>query len=393
LKALLFDRSVPKIAAARVASGWRPGSGARLGPIRLADVEEPPLPGPGWQRVRPRLSGICGSDLATIDGRASLYFEPLVSFPFVPGHEVVGELDDGTRVVLEAVLGCAARGIDPPCEGCAGESGGACRNVAFGHLSPGLQTGYCADTGGGWGVAMVAHDSQIRRLAEDMDDETAVMIEPAACAIHAVGALHGRGPVAGAVAVVGAGTLGLCCVAALRMFRPPDLLIAVAKHPAQRRIALDIGADVAVEPSELQRAVRRSTGSMVYGRHLSGGVAAVIDCVGSSRSIEDSVAVVQPRGQVVLVGMPGRVSVDLTGLWHRQVALEGAYAYGANALGTGRRTFDLADELVRVRSLGRLVSALYTLDRYREAIEHAAGAGRLGSVKVAFDLRHERGRK
>jgi hypothetical protein len=38
------------------------------------------------------------------------------------------------------------------------------------------------------------------------------------------------------------------------------------------------------------------------------------------------------------------------------------------------------------------VSATYPLDRYAEAIEHAAQAGRRGAVKVAFDLRHEKRR-
>jgi len=33
--------------------------------------------------------------MATLDGRTSRYFEDLVSFPFVPGHEVVGVLDEG----------------------------------------------------------------------------------------------------------------------------------------------------------------------------------------------------------------------------------------------------------------------------------------------------------
>ena len=47
-------------------------------------------------RVKPLLAGICGSDLATIAGKSCFYFSPLVSLPFVPGHEVVGELlDDG----------------------------------------------------------------------------------------------------------------------------------------------------------------------------------------------------------------------------------------------------------------------------------------------------------
>jgi hypothetical protein len=89
----------------------------------------------------------------------------------------------------------------------------------------------------------------------------------------------------------------------------------------------------------------------------------------------------------VLVGMPGRVSVDLTPLWHREVVLGGAYAYGTEPAAGGRRTFDVAMDLVAEADLGRLVSALYPLERYTEAIEHAATAGRRGAVKVAFDLR------
>jgi threonine dehydrogenase-like Zn-dependent dehydrogenase len=150
VKALQIERSLPRFAAARVAGAVAPGRGARSGPLRLVDVDPPAPPADGWVRVRPRLAGICGSDLATIDATSSRWFDPIVSFPFVPGHEVVGELDDGARVVLQPVLGCAARGIAPPCPGCASGQVGQCRNVAFGHLEPGLQTGFCSDTGGGW---------------------------------------------------------------------------------------------------------------------------------------------------------------------------------------------------------------------------------------------------
>ncbi len=116
VKALVFERNVARYAAARVAGAVVAGRGAAWGPLRLRDADVPDLPTPGWERLRPRLAGICGSDLATIDSRSSRYFEPIVSFPFVPGHEVVGDRDDGTRAVLEAVLGCVARGIDPPCD-------------------------------------------------------------------------------------------------------------------------------------------------------------------------------------------------------------------------------------------------------------------------------------
>jgi len=60
-------------------------------------------------RFTPRLARHLRSDLATLDAAPPL-LEHLVSFPFVPGHEVVGDVEggrlDGCRAVLEPVLGC-----------------------------------------------------------------------------------------------------------------------------------------------------------------------------------------------------------------------------------------------------------------------------------------------
>jgi threonine dehydrogenase-like Zn-dependent dehydrogenase len=388
VRALVFERSIPRYAAARVAGSFVPGVGAKVGPLTLSDVDEPALPGPGWRRVRPRLAGICGSDLATVDGRSSRYFEPIVSFPFVPGHEVVGDVAGGGRVVVEAVLSCVPRGIHPPCPSCAAGHTGSCQHLALGDLEPGLQIGYCADTGGGWSTGLVAHESQLHPVPDGMSDEAAVMVEPAACAVHAA-QRPALGEVATAV-VLGAGTLGLCTVAALRHYRPPGTLVAVAKHPEQRRLAADLGADVVVGPGEVKRAVRRLTRSPMVGGAVGEGADLVFDCVGTADSINDSLAVVRPRGKVVLVGMPGRVAVDLTALWHKEIGLLGAYAYGREP--DGARTFDLAFHLVADARLDRLVSASYPLDRYREAIDHAANAGGRGAVKVVFDLRGEKHR-
>ena len=118
---LLFERSLPRFAAARVVSTLGSGRGVGVGPLRLVERDAPAAPAEGWVHVDPTLSGICGSDLATLDGRSSRYFEDIVSFPFVPGHEVVGTVAEdavgadgaalaaGSRVVLQPVLGCAAR--------------------------------------------------------------------------------------------------------------------------------------------------------------------------------------------------------------------------------------------------------------------------------------------
>jgi threonine dehydrogenase-like Zn-dependent dehydrogenase len=349
--------------------------------------------------VKPRLAGICGSDLSTIDGTSSRYFEPIVSFPFVPGHEVVADrtgTDGGDRVVLEPVLGCVARNIDPVCAACARGDLGNCERIAFGDLEPGLQTGYCCDTGGGWSTLMVAHPSQLHPVPTAMSDEAAVMVEPTACAVH--GALAAGLREGDTVVVIGAGTLGLLTIAALRALTPAGIILSTAKYPVQRELALALGATTVVEPAELARAVRRTTGTLALGDgdivRLAGGADAVVDCVGSEASLADALAVARPRGRITMVGMPGHVHVDLTGLWQREISLAGAYAYGTETLADGsrRRTFDLAFELVESADLGRLLSATYPLDRYTDAISHAAGAGPRGGVKIAFDLRNEKER-
>jgi threonine dehydrogenase-like Zn-dependent dehydrogenase len=394
MKALVFERSLPRFGAAMAATALRRGTAtaARVGPLKFADRPEPGLPGPDWVRLHPRLAGICGSDLATISGTSSRWFEPIVSFPFTPGHEVVADTADGRRVVVEPVLGCVARNITPVCSFCASGDLGRCERLTFGCCKPGLQSGFCADTGGGWSTSMVAHPSQLHVVPSELSDEDAVMVEPAACAIHA--ALAAGSVDGGTVVVIGAGTLGLLTAAALTTWNKPARLIVAAKYPEQLRAAKRFGATSVVVPDELMRNVRRATGSLAIGdgaiERLTGGADVVFDCVGSADSIQSALTVTRPGGRIVLVGMAGSTKIDLTPLWHREITLQGAYAYGVEPMLDGRRTFDAAFELAAKHSLGKLVSALYPISRFDDAIAHAAAAGSRGAVKVAFDLRAER---
>lgn len=382
MKALVFSRKPTKFAAAMVAGRLTPGGGAKVGPLALRDVDAPELPGPGWVRVRPRLAGICGSDLATIDGTSSRWFEPIVSFPFTPGHEVVGDLDDGTRVVVVPVLSCVTRGFSLVCPPCADGRINHCERIGFGDLEPGLQCGFCESTGGGWSTLMVAHESQLVALPAELSDEAAVLVEPTACAVHAASLVDADDE----IALIGSGALGLLTIAALRQARPDAVIIATAKHPQQRELARALGASSVVAPNELDRAVRARSGTMKLDNgQLSGGIGTVVDCVGSAESIAQALRIAAPGGTIHAVGMPGVTTVDLTPLWQREVALKGAYAYE-------RADFDTAVALVAALDLGRLVSATYPLRRYEDAIAHAADAGSRGAVKIAFDLRSERER-
>ena len=382
-----MDRKLGRMGLAKVLSAVAPTTAAKAGPLELVRGDDPALPGPEWLRLRPRMSGICGSDLATVNGHAGAYFDSIVSFPFTLGHEIVadvvstvadraGDIDTvgARRVVVIPVLHCAIRGVDPLCAACAAGDINRCERVAFGHVKAGLQTGFCAETGGGWSEGLVAHPLQLVDVPDDLTDEDAVMIEPAACAARAA-RLH----IGGDVAIIGAGTVGLLTLAAIVGRGEGGTAMIAAKYPAQQRFAKALGATVCA-PGELPRLIRSRSSSLVAGDQLTGGVAQVFDCIGTSQSLQQALSIVAPGGEVVLVGMPAIVEVDLTAMWHREVRITGCYAYR-------REDFDTAIELVRRFQLGRMVSATYRLDEYDTAIAHAANVGPRDAIKIAFDMR------
>lgn len=399
--ALELYRSLPKYATGRALNGTA-GKFLRtnlpgllvgpVAPLRLVTLDEPAVRRPGWARLRPRLSGICGSDLGMLTGATSLYFSPLVSMPFVPGHEVVGELLEdcldlprGTRVVIDPVLACAARG-QVPCEECAAGRANRCNRVTVGHVSPGLQSGYCADTGGGWGEVMTAHRSQLHAVPDELSDEQAVLVEPLACAVQL--AARAEVPAGGSVLVSGAGAVGLFAVLALRELTSAERITVVAKHSRQAELARAFGATDVVRPQEAMRAVRRTTGALRVSAELPaslgeemllGGVDVAVDCVGSTSSLDLSMRSTRAGGRVVLSGMPA-IGADLSPAWFRELAVVGSYASSGDA-------FDVAMRLAATAPLAGLVSGRYPLARWREALDHAHSVGHLGGVKVCFDVR------
>jgi threonine dehydrogenase-like Zn-dependent dehydrogenase len=387
---LEYHRSPARYVASRAATGTSIGGraagvlAANLSPLRLLNRPDPRRPGPEWTRVRPVLSGICGSDLGLLTGRNSPYLSALVSMPFSPGHEVVGEtlddlpgIDRGTRVVIDPVLGCAARGIDP-CEACAANAHNRCDRLTAGQVSVGLQTGFCADTGGGWSRMLVAHASQLHKVPDSLDDHTAVLVEPLACAVRA--ARRVELPEGASVLVVGAGTVGLLTVLALREHTKAGPIYVVARYAHQRERAAAVGATDVIAPDRAAWALRRTTGGFLAkpergDEFLLGGVDVVFECTGGS-GLGTALRVARAGGTVVLSGMPNQ-TVDLTPAWFRELELVGAYA-------SGGADFPDALTLAHAPALAGYVDAIYPLSRWRDAIGHAAAAGRLGTVKVAF---------
>jgi threonine dehydrogenase-like Zn-dependent dehydrogenase len=314
-----------------------------------------------------------------------------VSFPFVPGHEVVGDLLDdtgelraGTRVVIDPALTCAARGV-PECAACRDGRRQQCTGLVGGDLGPGMQTGYCAETGGGWASVLLVHHSQLHAVPDTLPDRAAALLEPFACAVHAAErGLAERGGAAPELALVaGSGPLGLLTILALRATGWTGHLLAVARHPRQRERALRLGASQAVTPDAALAAARRLTRSARLdpdrgSPFLLDGVDVAFECAGTPSALDLALRTTRAGGRVVLVGLPP-AGVDLAPVWFRELELIGSYAASAGFA----RALKFASQVTG--ELSELVSAVYPLRAWRQAIDHALDAGRLGAARIAFE--------
>ena len=131
------------------------------------------------------------------------------------------------------------------------------------------------------------------------------------------------------------GTMGLAAIAGLRRYLPDVRIIVGARYPHQRVLAKQLGADSssrrpscpvrsAVPPAATWSATT-SAPAPTSRSTPSATAPASTDCLRITR----------PRGRVVLLGMPADVTLDLTGLWHRETELKGAYTYGTETLPDG----------------------------------------------------------
>lgn len=219
------------------------------GDFRLAELELPALP-EGGLLVEVEATGVCAADRMLWTGQHP-WGE--LSWPFTPGHEllgrvVAGHLPVGTRVTAEVKL---------PCGTCASCSRGAEHLCPHGlHLGSGIPGGFASH------LALPAA-ARVHVVPDELDRDQAVLAEPMACALHAV---RRAGVRAGdRVLVAGLGGLGALAVTAAR-YVGAEHVTALVRTPEKARLARELGYDDAVlDPSP----------GYDVGLDVSGAVAAV----------------------------------------------------------------------------------------------------------------------
>jgi threonine dehydrogenase-like Zn-dependent dehydrogenase len=405
MKAIQFDATVHRYLLGKVFGAvYKPFFWSGLSCLHYGDAPEPALPGPDWVKIRTRYGGICGTDWSMVRLHTSPYLSAFSSEWFIPGHENLGtivEVGDGVegweigeRVVADLLLPCVARGYTDACPACKQGNYNQCHRFAEGALAPGTILGSSADTGGSWGQVYVAHQSQLVRVPEGVSDENAVLLEPFCVALHpTLRHLPGDGAT---VLVMGAGTIGLCAVAALRAVGSQARILVLAKYAFQGDLARQYGADEVVLPGNSHDhlyAVAELTGGKVYqpvvGRPaVVGGADLVYECVGSDSSIDNALRLATAGGEILLLGSTAVTrAVDWTPLWFRELTVSGSYAgamedYQGRSMSTAEAGLELmASGKV---DLAPMLTHKYPLAEYRQAFRTLTSKAKNRALKVVF---------
>ncbi|MEW5932568.1 MAG: alcohol dehydrogenase catalytic domain-containing protein [Bacillota bacterium] len=403
VEALQFVDSVPRWVVSKALGGlWKGVFWSPLACLRYRQVPEPTLPGPDWVKVKTRYSGICGSDMNLILLHDSPSTSPFASFPFTIGHENVGTVAEagahvtgfrvGDRVVVDPMLPCEVRGISPRCRLCERGDHSICENFTRGNLSPGMLTGSCRDTGGGWSPYFLAHRSQLLHVPDNVTDEQAVLVDPFASSLHAL-MRHFPAPDQTSL-VVGAGVIGLGVVAGLRALGHRGRIVVLARHGFQADLARQYGADEVVRtgPGYVNRMAdalgTRALKTMIGKPVLENGADVVYECVGSSGSIDDALRFGGRGGKVVLVGLASVPrSVDWSFIWLKELQVVGSFCYSTEEYRGARvRTYAVALDLMARGEvdLSPLLTHRFRLREYRKAFQTLTDKKNSRVVKAAF---------
>ncbi len=302
-------------------------------------LDEVPVPSGDGVLVKIRACGICGSDVSILDS----------GFPIfgIPGHEIAGELEDGTPVAIEPMDPCGR------CRYCLGGDHQVCVK--------GNEMIYGVGRNGGMAEQIIVPAECLVPLPRGLDATTGFLVEPLAVAVH--GVRRAGIDAATRVLVIGGGTIGLSAVTVATSARAQVDL--VARHPAQIAAGRQLGADI-VESGK------------------DGDYDVVLDCAGSPSATETSCEALRPKGTLLMLASSwGKIEVPGLTVAAKELDIVWSTMYGRS--GT-TRDVDAAAAILgnREEVSDALISHRYPLSKAPEAFLKSRDR-KGGAIKIALE--------
>ncbi|NLE44787.1 MAG: alcohol dehydrogenase catalytic domain-containing protein [Chloroflexi bacterium] len=310
-------------------------------------LEDAPIPAPGPDEVilEVKRSGICGSDLHIFHGQSSI--QP----PVVLGHEFAGTvyaLGDDVAVVAVGDACVVEPGV--PCGHCT-----YCLSGRYNLCASQYTIGGYREHDGAYAQYVRVPSANLIPMPPGMSFDVGAMVEPVACAMHALDLAQVRE--GDTVLIIGAGTIGLLIAQAVRMAGAETACVSDIV-PERLTLARELGVDATIDVREADPVAWSQD---TYGE---GGIRVVIDTATTPRTFSQAQEIVRRGGRILNVGVATEpVEWQPNSLW-REFELTGMNMYT-------RRNFDEARCAIEGRAIQvePLISAVYPLLSINDAYE------------------------
>lgn len=316
--------------------------------IFIKEIEDQIYDIENYVKIKVKAVGICGSDIAAYKGES-----PLVTYPRIIGHEIVGEICDispnvlefnlGDKVILEPYVYCNN------CDSCKNGRTNCCENlkVLGVHIDGGMKEYIYHPLG------------LVHKLPIDISWEEAVMIEPLAIALHAVNRLKLKE--GEYISILGGGQIGnLVAQIALNSGALPIIIDPIDERLS---IAEKVGISFTINPTKIDiiKNLKRITGGRL--------VKNIVVATGSSSAILNAIEMAAYGGKIVLIGWPyEKISLDISliikkelDLYGSRNALHNEFSECIKLISTGK---------VKVKALISKVITFEDIPKYIESISN-----------------------
>lgn len=251
--------------------------------IRYEESPQPVIESDHDVIIKVEAAGICGSDLSRYKKLGP--YRPGMTF----GHEFAGTVAEIGGAVSHVKIGdrvaaCPAYACGK-CFYCRSGDPSRCKELmVIGSRVPGAFAEY-----------VKLSSAHVIPLPPGVDSETAALIEPAAVVAH--GFYRTQIRPGAAVAVMGAGSIGLLAIQWARIFGAKTV-IAIDIDPKKLDIAMEVGADHVIDASS-------ATGCDAISAYTDGeGVDLAVESAGSPITSAQVLALPKKGGEVVYLGIP-----------------------------------------------------------------------------------------
>lgn len=338
--------------------------------LSLETLADPTL-GANDVLLRPRACGVCGSDVHfyETDGQGYMLYPGLTKFPVVIGHEFSGEIIEvgsavtelrpGDMVTCEEMIWC---GECTPCRN--GYPNQCLRLEEIGFTINGAQAEalaigakYC------WKINALAE----RYGTKEKAYEAGALCEPTSVSYNAMFSRAEGFKPGGHVVVFGTGPIGFAAIALARASGAAKI-IAFEVAPIRQELARKVGADVVLDPMQLERQGTKPRDAILELTDGE-GAAMLVEAAGAPpRTIPEMEAAMAVGGKIVMIGRASeRAPVYLE---HFQT--HAAQIYGAQ----GHSGYGNFPSVIRLMASGRIdltpiITSRFALDQGVQAIEKA----------------------